>query len=163
MSKKFTIYNKSLGMEGVVIIDDEDYERVISKKWHLQPNGYAYRAQKYKNSRKCYGIYMHRFIMNAEKGQSVDHINGNRLDNRKENLRFCTYSQNHMNRKKSEGRHSKYKGVTKNKNSWQAQIRKDSKSLYLGMFKTEEEAAKKYNEVAREMFGEFAKLNEFGE
>lgn len=87
----------------IVKLDKEDYEKINSYLWHLDKNGYA---------QSSIGK-MHRFIMNAKKGDSiVDHINGDKLDNRKENLRFVTFSQNAQNRVKKENCYSNYIGVT---------------------------------------------------
>ena len=109
---------------------------------------------------------MHRIIANAKEGESVDHVNGNPLDNRKENLRVCTMSQNLANQKLRKDSTSGFKGVSKNQsktNPWRAYInRKDgkkTKQYHLGLFKTPEEAARAYNEKAKELFGDFAKLN----
>jgi len=96
----------------------------------------------------------------------VDHINGDNLDNRKKNLRLCTYAENNRNRKPLENKTSKYKGVGLNKNykikTWQARIVKNSKRYSLGYFKNEKEAALAYNQAAKKYFGEFAYLNYMG-
>lgn len=76
------------------IVDDEDFEKVNQYKWHSDGR-YAIR---YLDARVGSSIRLHRFIMNARKGQQIDHINRNPLDNRKENLRFCTSSENNFNR-----------------------------------------------------------------
>ena len=81
--------------------------------------------------------YLHRFVLKAKKGENVDHINGNKLDNRKENLRKCTRSQNFANRKKYTNNTSGYKGVSKHGNKWQADIQINGKSKYLGIFELE--------------------------
>jgi hypothetical protein len=85
----------------------------------------------------------------------VDHKNGNRLDNRIENLRECSLSQNQQNRTKSMNCSSIYKGVSNKSNKWQARI----KQFYIGLFNTELEAAIAYDEVAKRLFGDFAKTN----
>jgi len=99
--------------------------------------------------------------MSAPADMQVDHINGNPLDNRRENLRICTRAQNTCNRKAVVNSKSGYKGVTKKNSSrkWIPEIRKDGKKLYLGSYNTPEEAAKAYDKAAKEIFGEFAKLN----
>ncbi len=106
-------------------------------------------------------VYMHRLIMCAEKGQFIDHINGNGLDNRRENLRFCSRSQNHGNCKGHKQRASKYKGVYLNKSSGSifSQIMKDHQNYYLGIHPTEEAAAKAYDAKAKEFWGEYAVTN----
>lgn len=104
---------------------------------------------------------MHRFIMNAQKGQIIDHINGNGLDNRKENLRFCTHRQNAYNLITGTNKTSKYKGVhlLKNNGLWCVQIKIPNKRIRLGNFEREDDAALAYNEAAIKYFGEFACLN----
>lgn len=103
---------------------------------------------------------IHRVIMNAQKGQLIDHINHDGLDNRRCNLRICTHTQNNINRRKFKGA-SVFKGVSwcTRLNRWRAQIRPSGCSIYLGYFKHEKDAARAYNEKAKEMFGEFACLN----
>ncbi len=146
-----------LTKERHAIVDEEDFESLSKYSWFFNDkNGYTA-----KNNPKCDGIrkkeYMHRFIMNAPKGMEVDHINGDKLDNRKCNLRICTRSENNGNMRKTRGI-SKYKGVVwhKTDKKWQAQLSKK----YIGYFNSEIEAALAYNEDAKKYFGEFAKLNE---
>lgn len=125
----------------------------------------------------CYRIgqkkfYIHRVIMKVNKGTQVDHVNGDKLDNRRSNLRIATQSQNNMNRSKVNNKHG-YKGIyyygdyyrkkTNLKtevNHWRARIKLDGKYIYLGSFDTKEEAALAYNEGARKYFGEYASLNQ---
>jgi hypothetical protein len=103
--------------------------------------------------------FLHRKIMNAKRGQIVDHINDNPLDNRPENLRFVTVGQNRQrSRCKSQGK-SGYVGVCVSKKRWDAKIWFNNKCHYLGMFDTPEEAAHAYDKKALEFFGEHCKLN----
>lgn len=85
----------------------------------------------------------------------VDHINHNTLDNRRENLRLCTHTQNNQNAKKKGYSKNKYKGITKQDNKWIARIRYKGKNLYLGRFKTEEEAHIAYCEAGRKYQREY--------
>ena len=108
----------------------------------------------------------HRVVMKVNKGQQVDHIDGNGLNNTKENLRIATSSQNCSNVKKYFFRNgkkvtSKYKGVNfhKRMKKWQASIRYNKKLIHLGTFDDEIEAAKAYDKKAKELFKEFAILN----
>ena len=104
--------------------------------------------------------YIHRVIMNAGPGEFVDHINNNRLDNRRANLRIVTPSQNGMNRAHGYGK-SRYRGVAWRpiEKKWQAQIKSAGKYYYLGCFESEIDAAKAFNEAAIRIHGEFGKLN----
>jgi len=92
----------------------------------------------------------------------VDHINHNTLDNRRFNLRICTKGQNNMNRKPYIGKSSQYKGViwAKHIKKWTSKIEKDTIVHHLGTFDREEDAARAYNKKAKELFKEFAYLNE---
>jgi hypothetical protein len=147
----------------VAIIDREDLEMIAKYNWNAQCRRhtcYAYTAI----GRAVVG--MHRYIMGARRGQVVDHINGDGLDNRRSNLRFATASQNRMNSSKSRSQSttSIYKGVYyekggKRKKRWRGRIDIGGKKTHLGRFLTEAEAAKAYDNAAREHFGEFAKLN----
>lgn len=134
----------------LVIVDNDDFNEVKDINWRgAGSNG------KYADN-PSYGR-MHRYIMNAPDDMVVDHINGNPLDNRKSNLRICTHHQNLMNR--SANNTSNYKGVRPSKNSWSSRITYNCKEYHLGTFSTEEEAARAYDAKARELFGEFARLN----
>lgn len=139
------------------IIDDDMSEEISRHKWTYNGNGYAYRHLI--NDGKFIKIYMHRQIIRAKKGQMVDHINGNRLDNRLENLRIATSKQNSGNSGSRKGSVSKFKGVIRARKKWSAQIAINRKSTYLGMFEREEDAALAYNFAALEYFGDFAYLN----
>jgi hypothetical protein len=100
--------------------------------------------------------------MNPPDGMEVDHINGNKIDNRRANLRIVTRSQNQMNRMKSgEGMSSKFKGVSfaALRQRWVAYITQDRIKIQIGYYKDELAAARAYDAKARELFGEFAYLN----
>lgn len=143
----------------VAIVDDDDYERLSKFGWFYHKNGYAMRSYKIDgNSKKS---RMHREVLMAPKGKDVDHINGNKLDNRKSNLRIATRSQNNANSKLSSHNNSGYRGVgwMPARNKWRARIQINGKGIHLGLFETIEEAALAYNAAARKYFGEFAKLN----
>jgi len=146
----------------VAIVDDADYEWLMQWKWcaaNFRGKFYAIRAVNEKLKRTT--IQMHRQIMDTPPGMETDHINGNSLDNRRENLRVCTVSQNQMNRRTQKNNTSGYKGVSysKHRKKWFSQIQIDKKRIFLGLFLTPENAARAYDEAAKRYFGEFTKTN----
>jgi len=147
----------------IALVDDDDYDYLSGFFWQVRPSNktsYATRKKPSANGKQT-TVSMHREIMKAGPGQQVDHINGNGLDNRKENLRLCTVQENQYNTgPKSEN--SGYKGVTWHKRlrKWQARIAKDHEKYHLGYFSNKHAAAVVYNYCAKELFGEFARLNE---
>ncbi len=143
----------------IAIVDDEDYEMLARHRWHYRkPDTTTGRAGRRLGPHKQ--ILMHQEIMGKKAGYEIDHINHNGLDNRRSNLRFCTPSQNHWNQRSRCGT-SKYKGVSwkASRKKWTAQIYGDHKTFYLGLFVSEEDAARSYDRAARERFGEFAYCN----
>jgi len=135
------------------IVDDDDFERLNGFSWQF--NGrYAARKENGKT------ILMHRCIMGFKNKYVTDHINGDKLDNRKDNLRVCTQSQNIANSKKSKLNTSGYKGVCYDKRlkRYRSYIRKDRIMYNLGLFATPELAHLAYAAKAIEFFGEFARL-----
>jgi hypothetical protein len=155
-----------LDKEKETIIDDEDYESLIQYDWRYDnvgtSNEYA-RRRGFPGEGKSGGIFMHRLIMKANKGDLVDHINGDGLDNRKNNLRLSTKSTNGMNRGKQQNNKSGYKGVSwcKKGKKWTARIKSKEigKYLFLGYFESKEAAASAYNEAAKKYHKEFAFIN----
>lgn len=139
----------------VAIVDDDIYEKISSIKWYCH-HGYAVGWVDKKK------VIMHRFVMNANKGQEIDHKNGNKCDNRRENLRFCTRSQNKANVGPNANGTSGYKGVhwSALHNKFRARIGVNGKRYHLGLYTLAEDAARAYNDAAKKYFGEFAQLNE---
>lgn len=151
----------------VALVDDEDYELVSQFNWYASRSrdacgGSIYYAARM-NDRKDGPalVLLHRFIMNAPAGTDVDHIDRTHtLDCRRRNLRLATRSQNIAHsRKRLNAMHSRYKGVTWCKGKWQVAIKGGGKNLYLGRYRSEEDAARLYNIAALHYFGEFALLN----
>lgn len=144
----------------ITFVDDADFEELSRHKWHLccGVNGYAARNS-YNDDGVRYTELMHRMIMKAEPKQDVDHIDGNRLNNQKNNLRACTRSQNQANRQHYPHSISGFWGVYKHYGGWVAAIKVNYNLIYLGLFHSPEEAAHVRDEAAIKYFGEFATLN----
>lgn len=142
------------------LVDGDDYELVTRFKWKYSNRGYA--AMNYLEKGKYRTVLMHRLIMGEPKGYFVDHIDGNPLNNQKENLRISTNKQNSFNQGRGKLNKSGFKGVywKKGNNKWAASIKTEGKSRHLGYFNTPEEAARIYNFWAADLFGEYARLNE---
>jgi hypothetical protein len=141
-----------------IIVDADKWHELSVKKWRINDGGYAITDTK--NS----PIAMQNYLMNNSDDEIVvDHINKNKQDNRMENLRFATNSQNSHNRKKSENATSKYNGVTKNNNSYLVSIKKDGARYNLGSYSDEKLAALAYNIKASELYGNHANLNKLPE
>ncbi len=139
----------------VALVDDEDYEKITTYgKWRLE-DGYAkirLRGGKW--------VPMQNLVSSIIKGvEENDHIDRNRLNNQRNNLRKGTRSQNKANSGKHKDNTLGYKGIKANGSKWQARITVNYKDIYLGTFPTKELAAIAYNIAAKQHFGEFAFLN----
>jgi len=151
-----------LTQDKVAIVDAEDFDRLNKYKWHVSKSSRTFYASRNKSRKICRReIYMHRLIINVPPGMFVDHIDHNGLNNRRSNLRLCTAQQNAWNHRPQLRGKSKYKGVSwrKDGNVFRAQIWHNGKSVNLGRFKNEIDAAKAYDKAAKKFFGEFAYLN----
>jgi len=126
------------------IVDDEDFELLNQFKWFYNNLGYAVRSKKRKNSRKSDTIYMHRVINKTPFDFFTDHINQNKLDNRKTNLLAVSGIENGRNRGKPKHNTSGFKGVAwdKSRNKWIAYLRVNYKHIYLGRFLDIDDAIK---------------------
>lgn len=135
-----------------VLIDKDDYNKVSKYTWKLNEEGYIYGTYKGKHT------YIQRVIMNTPKDYDTDHINQNKLDNRKCNLRICKHSENIRNRRKYSCNNSGFKGVYLHKKSykWKTYIRNEGKTINLGTYNKLEDAVKVRREKEIELFGEFA-------
>ena len=147
----------------VALVDDEDYEYLRQWKWYYgceggkNKSGYAVRS--ITNPKRAL-IFMHRVIMSTPTGMETDHINCNKTDNRKENLRVCTRLQNKKNNPLMKNNKTGYKGVSINNNRYKVKISVNKKQIHLGYFDKVEDAAKTYNLAALKYHGKFARLNE---
>ena len=149
-----------------VLYDSEDKDKVLAHTWRVSPRKnesfFYVMTHVRKPNGKPSGLYLHRLLTNAKKGEVVDHINGNRLDNRKENLNVGTSRRNNQNKGKQKNNTSGYKGVCYIKKSkdmagehskpWYAQLQHKRKHVYIGRFATKEEAARAYDAKARELW-----------
>lgn len=143
-------------------VDDEDFEMLSAFSWcHDQKNNRAFRSVYLPLSKGARTLRLHTVIMKTPPGLVVDHIDGNPLNNQKNNLRICTRAENSRNRRKSWKKSSQYKGVSwdKTNKKWVASIRFDRRLAHLGSFSTEIEAAKTYNAAAIRLHGKYARLN----
>jgi hypothetical protein len=147
------------------IVDSQDYYRFGCFKWYLTAKDgkfYAVRNLTVDNT-KTKMISMHREIINAPKGLLVDHKNTDSLDNRRENLRLATRSQNMQNMKKKnkDKATSRFIGIwfDKSAGNWPSKITVNGKKIHLGRFHNEIDAARAYDRAAIKYRGEFARLN----
>lgn len=150
------------------LVDDADFEYLNQWKWCASKSRKSKTFYAMRNARengKNVGYRMHSVLMQTPKGMKTDHRNGDGLDNRRENLRVCNHANNLMNQSKRIDNKSGYKGVrffprSRSKtNPWRAEIRFEGKTRHLGLFPSLIAAAEAYDKSAKELFGDFAKLN----
>lgn len=139
--------------DSCVLLDGDDVEQASKYQWSIGTHGYATSGAGKDQ------ILLHRLLSNAKSTDTVDHINRNKLDNRKSNLRICNTQQNCINKGKQNG-NNPYKGISRvSDGKWQAQIVFNKRAIYLGRYDDPVIAAKAYDTAARELFGEYAYLN----
>jgi len=139
------------------IVDECDVALVSGRKWAACWNGWTWYASATVNNTT---LYMHRLIMDAPKGMKVDHKNHDGIDNRRENLRICTNSQNIQNRRgPRKNSSSGFIGVYPERGRFRARITVNGKTISVGRFDTPEEAARARDRASRTHYGEFASLN----
>jgi hypothetical protein len=147
-----------LNSDKMTILDLDDFEKFGQVAWRIGSRGYAAKNQ-YLGDGKWETSLLHRKVMNAPKGVLVDHINGNKLDNRKSNLRFANHAENARNNRARKISDAGYKGVYISGNNFRARIRYNNNLINLGTFSSKEDAARMYNFWAKDLFGEFARIN----
>ena len=132
------------------LVDDKDFDWLNQFKWCVNSKRYVMNR----------GSTMHKMIMQPPEGYQVDHINGDRFDNRRSNLRLCTVSQNCANRVSRIKPKSGYRGVTWHSTTkkWRACIKVRQKKISLGLYFKRQQAAQAYNQAAKQYFGEFARV-----
>ena len=153
---KIKLYNKKYEEIAEAIIDKKDFILIKDKKWCLLSCGYAATGSGKKQQRLHWMI-----IGKPIYPYRTDHKDQNKLNNRKDNLRHCTSSQNEMNKNLRKDNTSGYKGVYRHKGvqAWRAFLGYHRKQIHLGCYQTKEKAAEAYNEAALRFFGEYAVLN----
>lgn len=140
--------------DALILLDAENVDLVSSYQWAVGTHGYVTSGAGKRQ------ILLHRLVAGAENGCIVDHVNRNKLDNRRSNLRICTCQQNMFNREQQANNQSGYKGVCQSKDGlWQAQIQYCGRAIYLGRYGDALSAAMAYDIAAKRLFGEYAFLN----
>lgn len=143
------------GTRGEIIkISDCDWSECSGIRWCIIGKGYV------RSTTRPY-IRLHRHILKPSKGMDVDHINGDTLDNRRENLRICTRSQNKMNGNLYKNNTSGYKGIywNKRKEKWHIHLTVNQKDRHIGYYETLEEAINARNVAVKKFHGEFARID----
>lgn len=148
------VYKIPLLRGGYTLVDKEDYDKYSKYVWYKNAQGRVVSVLKGKARPP---VRLHRVIMNAPKGYEVDHINHNPLDNRRENLRICTHSQNMKNLKLRCDNSTGYRGVSPYGKSgkFRCTITCDGKTYYFNSFDTPEEAYERYKEMSKKLHGEY--------
>lgn len=153
------------GREIFTEVDEEDVARLKGFRWKLSPDGYAihrYYVGTVGNRKWRYRFCrLHSWLLGCPLNGEVDHIDGNRLNNRRSNLRIVTHQQNTWNRGKYSNNTSGFLGVTlcKQTGRWRAQLCQSGRRIRIGRFSTPEEAARAYDALAFQLRGDFARLN----
>jgi hypothetical protein len=142
------------------LVDAPDAPLIAHHTWRLSTHGYAARSTIEGGRKRT--VYLHRQILPSDAETSVDHINGNRLDNRRANLRAATPSQNAAN-SRDRPRRSGFRGVYPHRPTgrWIAQVSVAGRPQHLGIFDDPQDAARAYDLAAREQWGPFARTNGF--
>ena len=145
----------------MILVSKCDIQDVVVFKWYLNSNGYPATYGSYDNVIKySRPVTLHRIMFGKlNQGYVVDHINRNRLDNRRENLRICTSLQNSYNKSKPKNSICKYKGVSKTGSTFKASVTMNGLKHEIKNIPTEKQAAEIYDMMAEELFGQYAAKN----
>lgn len=142
-----------LNKNKIALIDDVDLELTSKYKWYLHTG--SKKPYVYTNDGKGNSLLLHRLITSAPKGKVVDHINGNGLDNRRNNLRICSISENLVNQGPQKNNKSGVKGVSWNMGQWLVQVKYKNKRVYAKRFKSLEQAREAYKIIATKYYGRY--------
>lgn len=158
--KKIPLRGKN-GTGKFAMVDDEDFELVNQWKWSVGGAGYPTGSVYVESRGRKWPVLMHRYLLSTPKGMEADHINGDKLDNRRRNIRNCTPLQNMVNRGLTKLNTSGYKGVSwdESRKKWAVRIKIEGKTTHIGRYTNIETAARAYDIKAKEIYGEFAKIN----
>jgi hypothetical protein len=139
--------------------DKDDFEKIKSYYWRIDYWGYVITSIRIKG--ETTHIKLHKLISNTDKTKHIDHIDGNKTNNRKSNLRFANNQQNAMNIKMFSHNTSGFKGVIwcKDRSKWRAQIKLNQKHMHLGYYSNKEDAIEARIEAEHKYFGEYSYLN----
>lgn len=143
--------------EAYTLVDDDDYNRLLTYRWWINPQGYVWTRDYTNGWRNPKNILLHRLLMSAPRNLTVDHIDRNPLNNQKVNLRLATYSEQNMNTKTRSDNTSGHRGVywEKRRNCWRVCIHNNNKQIHIGQFKVKQDAIDAYEKRAREIYGKF--------
>lgn len=152
------------------LVEKDQLEGLVEYRWYccrvISVSGKKYLYAMTKKGPDGTIAYMHRVILGSPAEMVIDHVNGNGLDNRLENLRICSHAENLCNRRKGDDVRltSQYKGVSRPRarahlNYWKADIQHEGRHIRLGRFENEIDAARAYDAAALRIHGEFACIN----
>jgi hypothetical protein len=152
--------------KGIALVDDEHFEELNRYRWSKHACGYAVRSLSFEECRQLSkplksSMLMHRQVLGVDPHDDVlvQHLNGDRLDNRRGNLRYCTRAQHAQNARVRRDAPHGFKGVALKRGRYVARVTIDGEKRWVGAFSTPEEAARAYDAAATHYFGRFATLN----
>ena len=158
----YMVIERRIGNQTLVLASPEDVPKFEKFRWTIDGGGYAV-TDVVKNGIAAF-VQMHVMVLRDADHLETDHVNGNRCDNRRNNLRLCTHQQNTWNTKLRENTEVPFKGVSLRKDKtakrYRANLVMDGRKFELGSYLTAEEAARAYDDKAKEMFGQYARTNE---
>jgi hypothetical protein len=158
MSGAIPLLGRGKGL--VALVDDEDYDRLAAFKWYLYTTGRHRYAVTFLQQKPRKTAFMHRLLLDSPRGTTVDHIDGDGLNNTRVNLRYCTTTQNRVHHCEVTRNQNGFFGVLKTpKGRYQAIIKIRGHDTYLGTFDSPEDAAKEWDKAAIREHGEFATPN----